>query len=121
MEAICDDHGLPIDAEKGYDMFEVARSTENLVRSYFERGEDDLIVDLQTVHMAMPEKMSRDFHKQPPATFTITSILIGQYDHTRAFQRIFHKRERSHPGGGQQYTERSVWKGSFGPSLPDYP
>lgn len=50
---IGDGFELPNDEEQGYVSMEIAATTDNLVKSYFERADppDDMVVDLQTVHM----------------------------------------------------------------------
>ena len=56
---------------------EVAATTDNLVKSYFERAylPDDMAVDLQTAHMIMTEQIDSDFHLHPQLTFSIDSLL----------------------------------------------
>ena len=74
---IVDGFELPNDEAPGYDSMEVATTTENLVKSYFERADppDDMAVDLQTVHMIMTEEINSDFHMHLPPTFSIDSLL----------------------------------------------
>ena len=56
---------------------EVAATTDNLVKSYFERADlpDDMAVDLQTAHMIMTEQIDSDFDLHPQLTFSIDSLL----------------------------------------------
>ena len=61
---IGDGFELPNDEEQGYDSMKIDATTDNLVKSYFERGDppDDMVVDLQTVHTIMTEEIRSDFH-----------------------------------------------------------
>ena len=53
---------LPNMDDSGYDILEVSFQTENLVKSYFERGEpDELVIDLQTVFMVLSNEASMTF------------------------------------------------------------
>ena len=53
---------LPNMDDNGYDILEVSFQTENLVKSYFERGEpDELVIDLQTVFMVLSNEASMTF------------------------------------------------------------
>lgn len=74
---IGDGFELPNDEEQGYDSMEIAATTDNLVKSYFERADppDDMVVDLQTVHMILTEEIRSAFHLHPPPTFCIDSLL----------------------------------------------
>ena len=73
---IADGFEIPNDDAEGHDILEVVATTDNLVKSYFERGEpDEMAIDLQTVYMIMADEMSNDFYKHPPSTFSIISIL----------------------------------------------
>lgn len=74
---IGDGFELPNDEEQGYDSMEIAATTDNLVKSYFERADppDDMVVDLQTVHMILTEEIGSAFHLHPPPTFCIDSLL----------------------------------------------
>lgn len=73
---ITDGFELPNNDENGFDVLEVATQTENLVRSYFERGEpDEMVIDLQTVFMVLSDEASNDFCRCPPPSFNHGSIL----------------------------------------------
>ena len=64
---ITDGCDLPNMDDNGYDILEVSFQTENLVKSYFERGEpDELVIDLQTVFMVLSNEASNDFCRCPP-------------------------------------------------------
>ena len=54
---------LPNDHDKGFDVLEVTTQTENLMKSYFKRGEpDEMVIDLQTVFMVQrSNEASNDF------------------------------------------------------------
>ena len=59
---ITDGCDLPNMDDNGYDILEVSSQTENLVKSYFERGEpDELVIDLQTVFMVLSNEASMTF------------------------------------------------------------
>ena len=73
---ITDGCDLPNMDDNGYDILEVSSQTENLVKSYFERGEpDELVIDLQTVFMVLSNEASNDFCRCPPQSFSLSSLL----------------------------------------------
>ena len=73
---ITDGCDLPKMDDNGYDILEVSFQTENLVKSYFERGEpDELVIDLQTVFMVLSNEASNDFCRCPPQSFSLSSLL----------------------------------------------
>jgi len=73
---VADGFELPNDDDNGFDVLEVTTQTENLVKSYFERGEpDEMVFDLQTVFMVLSDEASNDFWRWPPPSFNLSSIL----------------------------------------------
>lgn len=74
---IDDGFKLPNEEGSGHEGSEVeSESTENLVKSYFEREEpDEIAIDLQTVYFIISDEASNDFCKIPPPTFSVTNIL----------------------------------------------
>ena len=73
---ITDGCDLPKMDDNGYDILEVSFQTENLVKSYFERGEpDELVIDLQTVFMVLSNEASNEFCRCPPQSFSLSSLL----------------------------------------------
>ena len=67
---------LPNDDDEGHDILELGTATDNIVLSYFERGEtDEIAVDLETVYLFLTEEVTDGFCKSPPTTFDVASIL----------------------------------------------
>lgn len=72
-----DGYELPNDDEQGYDVLELTASTDNVVCSYFERGEpaNGMVVDLQKVYLIMAEELRSDFLMNFPPILDLTFIL----------------------------------------------
>ena len=57
-------------------MDELNEKTEQIVTSFFERGEsDDLMLDLETVYAVLADDSSHDFLCTPPDSFSVRAML----------------------------------------------
>lgn len=67
---------LPHEGNNGYNVNEVeATSADNLVKSYFERGEpEEIAIDLHTVYVIMSDEAFHYFCKIPPLTGSVTIL-----------------------------------------------
>lgn len=55
---------------------EVSEATENIIKSYFDRGNpDESVIDLETVYLFLSEENQCDFVKRPPPEFDVESLL----------------------------------------------
>ncbi|EDO36997.1 predicted protein [Nematostella vectensis] len=60
-------------------MGEVTQVMDNILKSYFERGEpSELLIDLPTVYAVLADETSHDFVRTPQAGFNIRELLKGQ-------------------------------------------
>lgn len=70
-----DDHAN-VQNEAIHSTDEVSEATENVIKSYFERGNpDESVIDLETVYLFLSEENQCDFVKRPPLEFDVESLL----------------------------------------------
>ena len=65
------------ESARGYAaMNELNEQTEQIVTSFFERGEpDELMLDLETVYAVLADETSHDFLRNPPDSFSVRAML----------------------------------------------
>ncbi len=55
---------------------EISKATENVIKSYFERGDpDESVIDLETVYFFLSEEIQSEFVKTPPPEFDVEALL----------------------------------------------
>ena len=64
------------EAARDHALDELNERTEQIVTSFFERGEsDDLMLDLETVYAVLADDSSHDFLRTPPESFSVRAML----------------------------------------------